>query len=97
MNIKLEQLFEIYQFSPKDRYDFLQIYNLLPDFKKIKVIESFEEIAKKLDMLRADLHLEQEILFGKTLENIESRLEALERGKVLECSQGQRALLRQSF
>ncbi len=97
MNIKLEKLFETYQFSPKDRYDFLQIYNLLPDYKKIKVIESFEEIAKKLDILRENLHLEQEILFGKTLENIESRLEALHRAKILEGSQGQRELLRQSF
>ena len=87
MNIKLEKLFEIYQFSPKDRYDFLQIYNLLPDFKKIKVIESFEEIARKLDILRADLHLEQEILFGKALENIESKLESLHRAKILESSQ----------
>lgn len=97
MNIQLEKLFEIYQFSPKDRHEFLQIYTLLPDFKKIRVIESFAEIAQKLDILRSDLHLEQEILFGKTLESIESRLEGLHRAKILEGSQGQRTLLRQSF
>lgn len=97
MNTKLEKLFEIYDFSLKDRVDFLQIYNLLPAFKKVRVIESFEEIASKLQILKQELHTEQEILFGQTLESIASRLETLHKTKILEGSKGQRELLRQSF
>ena len=97
MNTQLEKLFEIHDFSLKDRFDFLQIYNLLPDVKKIRVIESFEEIASKLQILKQELHTEQEILFGQALESIETRLETLHRAKVLQGSRGQRELLRQSF
>jgi len=48
MNTQLEKLFEKYNFSQKDRYDFLQIYALLPSYKKVKVVEHFDEITTQI-------------------------------------------------
>jgi len=44
MNTKLEKLFEQGGFSAKDRHDFMQIYSLLPNHKKVRVVENFDEI-----------------------------------------------------
>jgi len=63
MNIQLEKLFSEHNFSKKDRYDFMQIYNLLPSHKRVKVIESFEEIVSEMNILRNELITEQELLF----------------------------------
>jgi hypothetical protein len=48
MNTQLEKLFEINDFSAKDRHDFMQIYSLLPDYKKVRVIENFDEIMSSI-------------------------------------------------
>jgi len=74
MNPKLAVLFEKYQFSRKDAYDFMQIYNLMPDYKKVRAIENFEIIAQNISSLKQDLLQEHEILLWKTLETIESRI-----------------------
>lgn len=71
MNVRLEKLFEKYDLSVKDKRDFLQIYDLLPSHKKIGVVENFNTMMGNIDALRDDLYLEQEILFGRSLENIE--------------------------
>ena len=63
MNSKLEKLFQTYELSEKDQYDFLQIYNLLPGHKKIHAVENFSKIMLSVEMLREDLYLEYEILF----------------------------------
>ena len=63
MNTQLEKLFSEYDFSMKDRYDFMQIYSLLPSHKKVKVIESFEDIANEMNILKKELVTEQELLF----------------------------------
>ncbi len=97
MNTQLEKLFEAYEFSAKDRYDFLQIYRLLPDIKRVKALDNFEEIATQMQTLREQLHTEQEILFGQTLEHIESRLQRMQKEKILGGSKSHIALLRQSF
>jgi hypothetical protein len=44
MNTKLEKLFEIHDFSAKDKHDFMQIYSLLPSYKQVRVIEDFDSI-----------------------------------------------------
>jgi len=79
MNPKLKELFRKYTFSHKDEYDFMQIYNLMPDYKKVRAIENFESIAYNILALKQEVLQEHEILFGKALDNIHSRL--LERRK----------------
>jgi len=83
MNTQLEKLFEKYNFSQKDRYDFLQIYALLPSYKKVKVVEHFDEITTQIHWLRKDLYEEQEILFGETLQHIEEKLSKIIKKRVL--------------
>ena len=74
MNPKLAALFEQYEFSRKDIYDFMQIYNLMPDYKKVRAIENFESIAYNISLLKEEVLVEHEILFWKALENIETRI-----------------------
>ena len=62
MNTQLEKLLEKHNFSQKDRYEFLQIYSLLPANKMVMVIENFEEIVSQIDGLKQDLQEEQSIL-----------------------------------
>ena len=78
MNTKLQKLFHQYDLSEKDRSDFLQIYNLLPWHKKIRAVERFEEIINQIDSLREDLYVEHEILFGSTLNRIETKLKKIQ-------------------
>lgn len=82
MNIRLEELFAKYELSTKDRYDFLQIYNLLPSHKKVRVVENFSTIMKNIDALKDDLYFEQEILFGRALENIGSHIATAKKNAV---------------
>jgi hypothetical protein len=63
MNPKLAVLFEQHRFSQKDIYDFMQIYNLMPDYKKVGAIENFESIAENISTLKAEVLAEYEILF----------------------------------
>lgn len=63
MNLQLERLFEKYELPDKDRHDFLQIYNLLPNYKKTRAIENFEKIMLSVENLREELYIEHEILF----------------------------------
>lgn len=95
MNIQLEKLFEKHNFSQKDRYDFQQIYNLLPSHKKVKVVERFDEINLQLNALRDNLYTEQEILFGEALKNIEQRLSQINKKRVVSESKHHIDLLKQ--
>lgn len=97
MNTQLEKLFTLYDVSPKDRYDFLQIYQLLPDFKKVRVIERFEDMLSQIQLLRSELQSQQQILLGETLESIESRLDMIRREKILSGSKSDIEILRKSF
>lgn len=62
MNEKLEKLFNDYQLSDKERYEFMQIYSLLPPDKKVRALERFQVIMKELEILKKELLYEQEIL-----------------------------------
>lgn len=46
------------------------------------MVENFEEIVTNIWSLKKDMILEQEILFGNTLQSIESKLQWLGRDKV---------------
>lgn len=94
MNTQLEKLFEINDFSAKDRHDFMQIYSLLPDYKKVRVIENFDEIMSSIWNLKQDMLLEQEILFWETLKNIEERFNIMQKEKISLWSRESIALLK---
>lgn len=79
MNEKLEKLFEQYSLSPKERYEFMQIYSLLPPLKKVRALERFEIIMMELETLKKELLYEQETLFGHTLESIEEKIYQLKK------------------
>lgn len=76
MNTQLEKLFDRYELDAKDRYEFLQIYNLLSPQKRSRVIENFQDIMESISSLKQELAVEQEILLGNTLESIEKQLRA---------------------
>ena len=82
MNTELKKLCKNQEFSLKDTHDFMQIYNLLPDYKKVRVIENFDEIAANISASQKKFLAEQEILFGKALKNIEERLIEVQKEKI---------------
>jgi len=94
MNTKLEKLFVLNDFSVKDRHDFMQIYSLLPNYKKVRVIENFDEILKRVWDLKSEILMEQEILFWNTLKNIEERLKTMQKDKINMWSRDSIALLK---
>ncbi len=77
MNSRLEKLFHTYEVSEKDRHDFLQIYDLLPGYKKTRVVDNFPKIMLSIENLREELYIEHEILFWNTLERIEEKLKEI--------------------
>ena len=79
MNEKLEKLFEQYSLSPKERYEFMQIYSLLPPLKKVRALERFELIMMELETLKKELLYEQETLLWYTLESIEEKIYQLKK------------------
>lgn len=84
MNEKLEKLFDQYRLSPKERYEFMQIYSLLPPLKKVRALERFELIMMELETLKKELLYEQEILLGHTLESIEEKIYKLKKQSLTE-------------
>ncbi len=79
MNLKLLELFDLYQLSHKERYEFMQIYNLLSPDKKVRALERFEVIMQELETLKKELIYEQEILLWGTLESIEEKIYRLKK------------------
>lgn len=74
MDQKIELIFQKYRISQKDRYEFLQIYMLLSPEKKVSMLENFDSIYQEIEWLKQELAVEQEFLFGKTLESIEQQV-----------------------
>ena len=59
MNVQLEKLFTEYELSEKDRYEILQMFQLLPDAKKQKILSDFEILAEKIEKISDDITIEQ--------------------------------------
>lgn len=51
MNTRLEQLFEQYKVSPKDRYEINQIFWLLPMEKQKNLLHNFWSLAIRLEQI----------------------------------------------
>jgi len=97
MNTRLERLFDTYEFSHKDRKDFLSIYNLLPSHKKARAVDNFDSIASELWLLHSKLITEQEILFWKALWNIEEKISAMKRQKMSRVTKQDIAILKNTL
>jgi hypothetical protein len=74
MNIRLQKLFDTYNLQDKDRYEISQIYQILPPGKRQNLIDNFETIVGNITKLHQDIGLEQEILLGEALSDIESQI-----------------------
>lgn len=70
MNVQLEKLFTEYELSEKDRYEILQMFQLLPDAKKQKILSDFEILAEKIEKISDDITIEQWILLDSILPEI---------------------------
>lgn len=97
MNTRLELLFEKHNFSTKDRYDFLQIYELLPAHKRVNLVENFDEIALKINQQRTDLYQEHEILFWESLSKIENKISQISKKRVVSNSRENINLLKETL
>ncbi|MDQ7010114.1 MAG: hypothetical protein Q9M94_07555 [Candidatus Gracilibacteria bacterium] len=74
MNTLLKSLFEKYEISEKDQYEINQIFNILNDEKKHKILASFELLAEKIKKIEEELLLEQSILLDNILPDIKELL-----------------------
>lgn len=97
MNSKLEKLFQTYELSEKDIHDFLQIYRLLPGYKKTRAVENFTKIMLSVETLREDLYQEHEILFWNTLGRIEEKLKKIKKDLVTQVTKEEISDLRSMF
>jgi hypothetical protein len=62
MNTLLEKYFDIYNFSPKDRYEINQIFSLLPSDKQRYLLNNFDILSIKLERIHKLISLERRIL-----------------------------------
>lgn len=70
MNVLLEKLFLQYELSEKDRYEILQIFQILPDAKKQLLLNNFENLVQKIEKINEDIIIEQGILLDSILPEI---------------------------
>ncbi len=66
----------------------------MPDYKKVRAIENFETIAHNISILQKEVLSEHEILFWKTLENIETRILANKKKSLVESTHAQMQALK---
>ncbi|PID87495.1 hypothetical protein CSB07_00820 [Candidatus Gracilibacteria bacterium] len=83
MNTLLEQLFDKYKISEKDKYEIRQIFNILPDEKKTNLISNFSVLVSKIEKINKDIEIEKEILIGKAVLDIHSVIEKSKRKNLL--------------
>lgn len=82
MNIRLEKLFLEHHLSQKDCYEIRQIYQFLPAQKRQNLLDNFETIAGNIQKLNQEIFTEQEVLLGKTLQNIEQEISQIRKRKI---------------
>lgn len=82
MNVILDNLFEKYNLSAKNRHDVRQIYYLLDDNKKINLINNFDALARSIWEIEETLEVEREILIWNAITNIRMVIEEVKREKL---------------
>jgi len=74
MNTQLQKLFDKYEISDKDCYEINQIFQIVDDEKKHKILANFELLAKKIKKIEEEIILEQSILLDNILPDIKALL-----------------------
>lgn len=74
INTKLEKLFEKYNFSQKDRFEISQIFFLLTEDRKQKLISNFDDFAFSVLKINSDIEMEKEILIWDAVEQIKQSI-----------------------
>jgi hypothetical protein len=62
MNTQLTKLFEVYDLTPKDRYEIAQIFDLLPMGKRMNFLNNFPAHAETLRRIYENIKIERELL-----------------------------------
>lgn len=70
MNTYLLKLFEKYNVSEKNRYEVKQIYSVLSDDKKKKLLDRFELLAIRLEVIEGEILIERELLLEQAAERL---------------------------
>lgn len=70
MNTYLLKLFEKYNVSEKNRYEVKQIYSVLSDDKKKKLLDRFEFLAIRLEVIEGEILIERELLLEQAAERL---------------------------
>ncbi len=70
MNVLLEKLFEQYGISEKDRFEILQMFQIMSDSKKHLLLNNFEKLSKRIEKISNDIIIEQGILLDSILPEI---------------------------
>lgn len=74
MNTKLEKMFEKYNFSPKDRFEISQIFFLLTEDRKQKLLSNFDNFAFQINKINSDIEIEKDILITDAVEKIKKSI-----------------------
>lgn len=74
INTKLEKLFEKYNFSQKDRFEISQIFFLLTEDRKQKLLSNFDNFAFQVKKINSDIEIEKEILIWDAVEKIKQSI-----------------------
>lgn len=74
MNTKLEKLFEKYNFSQKDRFEITQIFFLLTEDRKQKLLSNFDNFAFQINKINSDIEIEKDILITDAVEKIKKSI-----------------------
>ena len=74
MNTRLQKLFEDYDISEKDCYEIKQIFQIVTNEKKQKILSGFDVLAQKIKNIGEEISLEQEILLNNILPDIKKLL-----------------------
>lgn len=72
MNIFLEKLLEkTYELDDKDKYEIRKIFDIMNDDKKKNIIKNWDTMVQKILKAKQWLRQHQEIILGKTIDDIE--------------------------
>jgi len=74
LNTLFEKLLTESNLSEKDRYDIKQIFYLLPDEKKQRLMSNFQALCHNIDCINRDVAIEQKILFENLITDLDQIL-----------------------
>ena len=75
MNTLLKTLFDKYKISEKDQYEINQIFMIVDDEKKQKLLANFELLVQKIQKIEEEIKLEQYILLDNIVPDIQKLIQ----------------------